>query len=90
MGSSHSLPWSEHRQRDVLKSWLKQTNDRLDWLYSQRVPADVPEHREAIDYYKQLLEANLQWEKRERESGATLCMLRVVPDRHGPALASLR
>jgi hypothetical protein len=67
MGSQHSLPREEADQYGLVQSWIAQSEARLDWLKSQGKPSDSPESEEALDYYGQLLLANVQWRVRESE-----------------------
>jgi hypothetical protein len=67
MGLLHSLPRAEQRQYDAMKPWVKLAFERVDWFYSQGTPADVPEYKEAIDYYAQVAVVARQWRMRERE-----------------------
>lgn len=73
MGSQQSLPRDEAEQYALVKSWLTQTNTRLDLFESQGKPVDSPEYKEALEYYAQVQRARWAWRRRECERCDSLC-----------------
>jgi hypothetical protein len=95
MGLLHSLPWAEQRQYDMMKPWVELAFERVDWFYSQGTPEDVPEYKEAIDYYTHVARVEEQWKLRECEHcdsmHAACCPVTPGQISRGPAaILSLR